>query len=419
MKANEIIVAIDAGHGSNTAGKRTPDGYREHWINVKCANYFDIAMKRCGFRTLKIAWDDTDATNDADVALSTRQKQIKNAKCKISVSWHANAHGNGTTYTSGRGIETLIHNNSTKAKDSKTLANKVQSYLIKGTEQVNRGVKTQNLAMCNCVAMGTDAAILIEVGFMTNEYESKLLKTDAFCLECAEEAAQGVCNYYGITYISPVVENTNSTYTVQSGDTLYGISKKTGVNWKTIADLNGIVSPYTLNVGQVLILEEGASSNTSTPVVETPVVVVEVPLTVAQSKLDIQRFLNKYYGDEIKQVNGALLVEDGKIGNLSKLAIGVAIQVELNKLGAKVDVDGKIGSASDAAFDKCVGVLKKGSKNIFVTLWQCILVAYNLDPNGIDGTFGNGCVTATNTLFGKLGLVKDSSVSGADINAIL
>lgn len=29
------MIAIDAGHGSNTAGKRTPDGYREHWINVE------------------------------------------------------------------------------------------------------------------------------------------------------------------------------------------------------------------------------------------------------------------------------------------------------------------------------------------------------------------------------------------------
>ena len=34
-------IAIDAGHGSQTAGKRTPDGYREHWINVKTAYYLE------------------------------------------------------------------------------------------------------------------------------------------------------------------------------------------------------------------------------------------------------------------------------------------------------------------------------------------------------------------------------------------
>lgn len=198
-------VAIDAGHGSNTAGKRSPDGYREHWINVKCANYFDVAMKRCGINTLKVAWDDTDATDDEDVALATRQSQIKNAKCDISVSWHANASGSGSTFNTAKGLETLIHNDSSKVGDSKNLANKVHAQLIKGTSQTNRGVKGQSLAMCNCPAMNTKASILIEIGFMTNEYEIGLMKTDAFCLECAEEAAKGVCEYLGVKYVESTV----------------------------------------------------------------------------------------------------------------------------------------------------------------------------------------------------------------------
>lgn len=204
-------IAIDAGHGSNTAGKRAPDGYREHWINVKCAAYFEAAMRRCGFDTLRVGWNDSDATDDSDTALSTRQKQIKNAKCDISVSWHANAHGDGNEYTSGQGIETLIHNDISKAADSRSLANHVQAYLIKGTPQKNRGVKTQNLAMCNCSAMGTRASVLIEVGFMTNAYEEALLKSDAFCLECAEEAAQGVCEYLGAVYKAGDSVTTDST----------------------------------------------------------------------------------------------------------------------------------------------------------------------------------------------------------------
>lgn len=251
-------IAIDAGHGSNTAGKRTPDGYREHWINVKCANYFNAAMKRCGLETLKVGWNDTDSTDDSDIPLSTRQKQIKNAKCDISVSWHANAHGDGRQYTSGQGIETLIHNLPSKAGDSKGLADKVQSYLIQGTKQINRGVKTQSLAMCNCPAMGTKASILIEIGFMTNLYEQELLKSDAFCLECAEEAAQGVCDYLGIaysaaTYSTPVYNTISSqTYTVVKGDTLYKIGQRTGIPWKTIAEANNIEAPYTIKIGQVL-----------------------------------------------------------------------------------------------------------------------------------------------------------------------
>lgn len=216
-------VAIDAGHGSNTAGKRTPDGYREHWINVRCANFFDIALKRCGFSTLKIGWNDTNANDDTDVALSTRQQQIKNGKCDISVSWHANAYGDGKSYNNSQGIETLIHNDNSKAKNSSILATKVHNHLAKGTKQKNRGVKKQSLAMCNCPAMGTDASILIEIGFMTNEYEAELMKTDSFCLECAEEAAQGICEYFNVPYAKGNNQNISPTPVTQNQ--LYRIRK--------------------------------------------------------------------------------------------------------------------------------------------------------------------------------------------------
>ena len=422
-------IAVDAGHGSNTAGKRTPDGYREHWINVKTANYYNIALLRCGFETFKVGWDDTNSTDDEDTSLTKRQALVKAEECDASVSWHANAHGDGNTYTTGQGIETLVHNYDSRIADSMALAQAVHAELIKGTSQVNRGVKRMALSMCNCVKLGVNAAILIEIGFMTNEYEKELLKNDAFCLECAEEAARGTCNYFNVKYVEPsataikpsVSTNTSSTtnnitYEVKRGDTLSKIGKEKNIDWKKIAELNNIKSPYHLSIGQILQLPVTASSTTTTKPAEP----VAVPVKITQSKKDIQKFLNEYYGDEIKKVLGSTLAVDGSIGNNSKKALAIAIQVELNKLGAGLAIDGSIGAKSAAAFDKYVGTLKKGLKNsIFVTLWQCIIVGHNLNPNGIDGSFGNGCVLATNVLFGKIGLAKDASVSGADLNALL
>lgn len=65
--------------------------------------------------------------------------------------------------------------------------------------------------------------------------------------------------------------STGGTYTVVKGDTLSGIGAKLKIAWKTIADLNGIKSPYIINVGQVLKLptstnaSNAASSSSSTP----------------------------------------------------------------------------------------------------------------------------------------------------------
>lgn len=196
-------IAIDAGHGSNTAGKRTPDGYREHWINVRHAHFFEKACKRCGFATVRIGWDDTNAKDDLDVTILARQKAIRAADVDISVSWHANAYGDGKTYNGANGVVTYIHSVSSKQKDSKSLADLVQAELIRGTAQKNRGVKTGNFGVCNATYMRCKAAILIESAFMTNSREAELLKTDKFCQEQAEDACRGICKYLGVNYVKP------------------------------------------------------------------------------------------------------------------------------------------------------------------------------------------------------------------------
>ena len=316
-------VAIDAGHGSNTAGKRTPDGYREHWTNVKCANFFNIAMQRCGIDTLKVGWNDTNSTDDTDVALTSRQQQIKNAKCDVSVSWHANAFGDGKSYNNSQGIETLIHNDTSKVKDSGSLAIKVQNNLIKGTKQKNRGVKTQNLAMCNCSAMNTKASILIEIGFMTNEYEATLIQSDAFCLECAEEAAQGVCEYLGVAYVK---------------------------------------------------------SNTTNSPVTSPTINQSVPISATYSHKDFVKDIQKSIGAKVDGIAGSetlsKTVTVSKIKN-NKHAVVRPIQTYLNSIGYNCGtIDGIAGVKFDTAvkaFQRNNGCIMDGEITAKMNTWKKLL----------------------------------------------
>ena len=194
-----IKVAIDAGHGSDTAGKRHPDGYREHWSDTYMAFYLNQILVKNGFETFKTSWDDDNPTDDEDVALATRQAQIKAFGADISVSIHANAYGDGASYNSAEGVSTHYHSNTSRVGDSVALATCIQNELIKNTTQKNRGIVAQELAMCNCVAMGTQASVLMETAFMTNSRESALLQSDEFCMECAREIAQGIFNYFEIT----------------------------------------------------------------------------------------------------------------------------------------------------------------------------------------------------------------------------
>ena len=79
----------------------------------------------------------------------------------------------------------------------------------------------------------------------------------------------------------------NSTYTVKSGDTLSAIGSKLGVNWQNIASANGIGSPYTIYPGQVLTIPGGSTTSTPTSTSSTYTVVSGDTLSGIGSKLGV------------------------------------------------------------------------------------------------------------------------------------
>lgn len=231
-----VRINVDAGHGSNTSGKRTPplpvnvdfddDGVidvkksnsiKEHFANVKVAVLLVEELKRCGFSVTKTGFDDANADNDMDMSISGRQKAVKGAACDYSVSIHFNAYGDGKSFNSAEGVSVYIH--SSYPKDSRKLATKVLNQLITGTKQKNRGVLTANLGMCNCKAMNTKAAILVETAFMTNRNEAiNMMGKKKFWEETAMEIAKGICDYTGVSYVKKPKETKQPTlYKVNAG----------------------------------------------------------------------------------------------------------------------------------------------------------------------------------------------------------
>lgn len=80
----------------------------------------------------------------------------------------------------------------------------------------------------------------------------------------ADEVNKLLGSYVNSTVTSPSVNtSTATTYTVVKGDTLSKIGERTGIAWKTIANLNGIKSPYNVYVGQVLKLTNKTNSTSS------------------------------------------------------------------------------------------------------------------------------------------------------------
>lgn len=271
---SKMKIAIDAGHGSNTAGKRTPpfkknidingDGiyevkkgeqYHEHYANVGVADLLYKNLVKRGYEVIKTGWYDANSKDDEDEALSVRQKKIKNAHCDCSISIHFNAYGDGATFNDAKGYCIYIH--SKNNGDSGKLAQYAITELSKGTSQENRGIYKDNLAMCNCNTMNTKASILCELAFMTNEQEAEqLMINPRFWAECAGELATAVDNYCGCPYTEK--EKPRNTYklyhTVKSGDTLTSIAEKYHTSVDLLIKNNKIKKPDKIKVGQKILI---------------------------------------------------------------------------------------------------------------------------------------------------------------------
>lgn len=186
-------IAIDDGHGMETAGKRTPafsDGsvMRENEFNRAVVSYLHDELIRNGFSVVLTAPEDTD------ISLATRVQRANDAHADYFISVHANAFGNG--WNDANGVESFVH----ALNDAKTtgLARCVQHELVRETGLRDRGVKENPTLYV--LRKTTMPAVLCECGFMTNEREAQLLKSDAYRKKCAVAICRGICSYTGKVY---------------------------------------------------------------------------------------------------------------------------------------------------------------------------------------------------------------------------
>lgn len=217
--SNDMVIAIDAGHGWDTPGKRTPplpfdidlnkDGVidfkegeriKEHLANVGVASRLSKELKRCGFKVVKVGFKDENYEDNVDLPLKDRHKRIKKSKSSLSVSIHFNAFGDGETYNSANGIEIYTHDQ--YMGDSEELAQKVLAYMKEGRQEGKAKILSADFAMTNTQKMNTNASILVECAYMTNLYEMEyLMANEDFWMETAIQIAKGICEYKGVTYI--------------------------------------------------------------------------------------------------------------------------------------------------------------------------------------------------------------------------
>lgn len=191
----KILIAIDDGHGMETAGKRTPafsDGrvMKENEFNRAVAAYLAEELEKNGFATLPVAPGDTD------VPLKTRVTVANEKQADAYISIHANAFG--SAWNEANGIETWIYEKVMGDSETYRFARYIHDALLAATGRRSRGIKrSHDLYVLKNTRMH---AALVECGFMTNAKEAALLLSEDYRRECAAGICKGICSFYGVTY---------------------------------------------------------------------------------------------------------------------------------------------------------------------------------------------------------------------------
>lgn len=207
-------IMLDAGHGFDTPGKRSPDGMREYEFNRAAANYAKELLD--GYQNVTVYFAHSDQT---DIPLQQRTNSANNLRVDIYVSIHANAAS--STWSSAGGIETFVY--TTRPPGAVSLATKIQNQLVNKTGLRNRGVKTADFHVLRETNMD---AVLVECGFMSNPDEIKLLRSEGYRRTCAEGIVAALTEQFGLVkkptatpapQPTPAPTPTSGLYKVQVG----------------------------------------------------------------------------------------------------------------------------------------------------------------------------------------------------------
>lgn len=179
-------IMLDAGHGPNTPGKRSPDGMKEYEFNRRVADVMKTELEKYEGVTVYFAHDDK-----RDMPLKERTDKANKIFVDLFVSIHANA--NTGVMGAWGGIDTFIYK--TNPVGARKLAEVIQRNLIAATGLRNRGVKTADFHVLRETNM---TAVLIEHGFMDSTTDLPFLKSDAYRVLCGQTNVKSIAEFYGL-----------------------------------------------------------------------------------------------------------------------------------------------------------------------------------------------------------------------------
>lgn len=186
-------IVIDAGHGGIDPGTGSKTGLLEKDINLDIALKLKRHLAMAGVYCVMIRETDRDFS-DSNEDFSTKKRRDLSYRTRVAnqsgADLYLSIHANSFPQSIYRGAQTFYEKSD---PNSKYLAEAIQNQFIKRLKPDRRRAKAGDYRVLNDTDM---PGVMIEVGFLSNPDEAKLLEDEGYRERIAKTIFRGVVDYF-------------------------------------------------------------------------------------------------------------------------------------------------------------------------------------------------------------------------------
>ncbi|MGG1555944.1 N-acetylmuramoyl-L-alanine amidase CwlD [Paenibacillus ferrarius] len=189
-------IALDAGHGGPDGGASSKDGVIEKDINLAITLHLRDFLQQAGAVVVLTRETDTDLAESGTKGYSKRKTEdlhnradlINNTDADLFLSIHLNS----IPSQKWRGAQTFYYLNN---PENPNLAALIQSEIKRNLENTDRVAKVADKTVYLLKTLKMPSA-LVEVGFLSNPEEAKLLASEKYQKMLAASVYQGILRFF-------------------------------------------------------------------------------------------------------------------------------------------------------------------------------------------------------------------------------
>lgn len=196
MPLSGKIIAVDAGHGGPDGGAISKEGLSEKDVNLAIARHLRDYLQEAGALVVMTREEDKDLADPSTKGYSKRKTEdLMNRAdfiARQNASLFVSVHLNSIPSPKWSGAQTFYYPNH---PDNANVSALIQEEIKNNLGNTDRIAKPADKEIYLLRALKIPAA-LVEVGFLSNPEEARLLQSEAYQKKVAGAIYQGILRYY-------------------------------------------------------------------------------------------------------------------------------------------------------------------------------------------------------------------------------